>query len=59
MHKAELMALVEKHTGVKHQSENLKQALRYARGALKSTLATDKELKSHIETINRILALGA
>ena len=51
-----LIELIEKHTGVKNQSENLKQALRYARGSIKSTLSTEREYKNHIETINRYIA---
>ena len=50
-----LLELIARHTGVKNQSDQLKQALRYARGALKSTLATEREFESHLDTINRLL----
>lgn len=58
-HRAELTALVARMTGAPRQSEALKKALRMARGALKSTLASDSELKEHIDSVNRAIAGGA
>ena len=51
-----MIELIKKHTGQGKQSESLKQALRYARGAVKSTLGTEREYKDHIDTINRYIA---
>ena len=49
-----LTALIAQLTGQKGQSELLKQALRYARGALKSTLASEREIAEHIDSLSRI-----
>lgn len=52
--KENLQTLVQSLTGLPRQSEQLKQALRFARGALKSTLATEREFLQHIESINKL-----
>ncbi len=50
-----LVKLIEQITGTPRQSDALKQALRYASGALKSTLSNDREFAQHAESINRLM----
>jgi diacylglycerol kinase len=54
-----LAQIVRRMTGAPRQSEQLKQALRYARGALKSSLASEREFQEHIDAVNKAIAGGA
>lgn len=49
--KRRLQAEIDRLTGSKGQSEQVKQALRFARGALKSTLATEREILEWVEKL--------
>ena len=51
----QLGALVSRMTGAPRQTEELKAALRRARGALRSTLASDRELKEHIDSVTKAI----
>ena len=60
MSNRELLAqTVRRMTGAPRQSEQLKGALNRARGALRSTLASDREFKEHIDAVNKAIAGGA
>lgn len=57
--RAKLSALVARMTGAPRQSESLKKSLRMARGALRSTLESERELNEHIDYVNKAIAGGA
>jgi predicted Zn-dependent peptidase len=54
MLREQLQAQINRLTGTKNQSEHLKQTLRFARGALKSTLATNRELAEWIAKLETL-----
>lgn len=55
----ELSQLVRRMTGAPRQSPQLKAVLNRARGALRSTLASEREFKEHVDSVNKAVAGGA
>lgn len=54
-----LTQVVRRMTGAPRQSEQLKGTLNRARGALKSTLASERVINEHLDAVNKAIAGGA